>query len=411
MRFALIVYANLILPLKRGLGCEQPATVAMCRIKYLCSTHSSGGRDMNPRLKLLNLAMLAGVFSILNLILATAPASALEIDAVFDSSFASQPNGADMEAAVNTAISIVDQLYENPVTVNVLFQAIDAPTPGSTRPGYVQLTYAQYSGLLTANAAANPQNTTLGYGVQYLGRGNGANPLDVLLTDANARALGLNVPGLFDSNGAPHAGGAKFDAVVQLSPSFNYAPPPSVGLQPNGQILFQQDGLTIIEHELNEVLGGGGAGSWVGRDDGQFPGPHYGSLDPFRYKEDAPSVYTGSFTLGEQAFLTTAPGVSGVDGIWWTSLIGDQGDFSNAIKFGGGECLIQSAELCKVDEFYTSNSPEFVMMNAIGYDPFGSASDGTTPLPSTWVMMLTGLAGLGFIAYRRQKKAAALAAA
>jgi hypothetical protein len=34
-----------------------------------------------------------------------------------------------------------------------------------------------------------------------------------------------------------------------------------------------------------------------------------------------------------------------------------------------------------------------------------------TPLPSTWTMMLTGLIGLGFVAYRRQKPGRNLAAA
>ena len=38
--------------------------------------------------------------------------------------------------------------------------------------------------------------------------------------------------------------------------------------------------------------------------------------------------------------------------------------------------------------------------------------DATTPLPSSWIMMLTGLAGFGFLAaYRRRKNAVALAAA
>jgi fibronectin-binding autotransporter adhesin len=41
---------------------------------------------------------------------------------------------------------------------------------------------------------------------------------------------------------------------------------------------------------------------------------------------------------------------------------------------------------------------------------FGSAIGGV-PEPSTWAMMLIGFAGLGFVAYRRQKKSAALAAA
>ncbi len=35
----------------------------------------------------------------------------------------------------------------------------------------------------------------------------------------------------------------------------------------------------------------------------------------------------------------------------------------------------------------------------------------TTPLPATWTMMLIGLAGLGFVAYRRQRQDAGLAGA
>jgi hypothetical protein len=35
----------------------------------------------------------------------------------------------------------------------------------------------------------------------------------------------------------------------------------------------------------------------------------------------------------------------------------------------------------------------------------------TTPLPPTWTMMLIGLAGIGFVAYRRKSKQALMAAA
>lgn len=52
-----------------------------------------------------------------------------------------------------------------------------------------------------------------------------------------------------------------------------------------------------------------------------------------------------------------------------------------------------------------------------GANVFVSATSGnlpvvaTTPLPSTWTMMLIGLAGLGFVGYRQGKKAALPAAA
>jgi hypothetical protein len=38
----------------------------------------------------------------------------------------------------------------------------------------------------------------------------------------------------------------------------------------------------------------------------------------------------------------------------------------------------------------------------------GSLVSGAVPEPSTWAMMLLGFAGLGFMAYRRTKKSAAV---
>ena len=41
----------------------------------------------------------------------------------------------------------------------------------------------------------------------------------------------------------------------------------------------------------------------------------------------------------------------------------------------------------------------------------GSLVSGAVPEPSTWAMMLLGFAGLGFMAYRRTKKGAAVSSA
>jgi hypothetical protein len=41
---------------------------------------------------------------------------------------------------------------------------------------------------------------------------------------------------------------------------------------------------------------------------------------------------------------------------------------------------------------------------------YGTASVSATPLPPAWTMMLIGLAGFGFVAYRRKSKAALMAA-
>jgi hypothetical protein len=43
------------------------------------------------------------------------------------------------------------------------------------------------------------------------------------------------------------------------------------------------------------------------------------------------------------------------------------------------------------------------------FDVLGSVT--TTPLPSTWTMLIAGFVGLGFLAYRGTKKKTATAAA
>jgi len=50
--------------------------------------------------------------------------------------------------------------------------------------------------------------------------------------------------------------------------------------------------------------------------------------------------------------------------------------------------------------------------DASQYELLSSPGVGNAPLPSTWLMMLSGLAAVGFLTYRGSKKnAAALAAA
>jgi hypothetical protein len=49
------------------------------------------------------------------------------------------------------------------------------------------------------------------------------------------------------------------------------------------------------------------------------------------------------------------------------------------------------------DEAYTSLSPEYTMMESIGYN-------GVVPETSTWLMMLLGFAWLGLMGWRAQQK-------
>lgn len=54
------------------------------------------------------------------------------------------------------------------------------------------------------------------------------------------------------------------------------------------------------------------------------------------------------------------------------------------------------------------NDPEF---NAVHYYGAGNFDASPTPLPSTWLMLVSGFAGFGFLAYRGRRKNSALIAA
>jgi hypothetical protein len=46
-----------------------------------------------------------------------------------------------------------------------------------------------------------------------------------------------------------------------------------------------------------------------------------------------------------------------------------------------------------------------------GFDYAATGGVSATPLPRSWTMVLIGLIGFGFVAYRRQRKEAAFAGA
>jgi hypothetical protein len=87
------------------------------------------------------------------------PASALLIVPTYDSSITGAANAADIEAGITTAISAVDALYSNPITVPIQFGT--GAEGGFSNYGTFQLTYQPYVTLLKANAAAHPSNTVL----------------------------------------------------------------------------------------------------------------------------------------------------------------------------------------------------------------------------------------------------------
>jgi hypothetical protein len=176
-------------------------------------------------------------------------ALAMTIVPTFDSTISSAANAVDIKNAINTSASSIGNLFSNPGTVNILFQLSNSNQYlGSTNAAYYSNTYSTFTNLLKSNSSANPANRNLSTAVANLAQGNDASgSLKVLATSALLRV------GLGQS-----AATATYDGTITLSSfySLSYTRP----IAPYNGSNTSYDAVRVIEHEINEVLGGGGGG-------------------------------------------------------------------------------------------------------------------------------------------------------
>jgi hypothetical protein len=166
----------------------------------------------------------------------------LVITPVFDSSITGNANAAAIEGAINSAIGTIDGLYSNSVNLSVTFtyKPGAAGNLESTNQDYYDVPYAQYVALLTADSVANPGNTVLATAIANLAKGNDANGnKDLAVAGGQLTMLGVASAG---------------NAVININSNqaFDFSRPVAAG---------DFDAIGGLEHELDEVLGGGGAGS------------------------------------------------------------------------------------------------------------------------------------------------------
>jgi hypothetical protein len=317
--------------------------------------------------------------------LTTTSVNALAIIDNFDSTITNSPNAATIESGIQSASNTISSLFGNSITVNILFEFNPAVFSQTTAAGYIN-SYAAYTNLLKANAIANPANTTLAMAVANLGAGNSGLP--IYSTSANLRALGLTTAsGNLNSAGIAGTGGV-YDAIVSIG-NLSYL---SNGPGKNSQ------GVSVVEHAINEALGGGASGSTLGTGNANTA---FGGLDLYRYKSSGPTIAdidsTPSYTTNQSAVAGFSVD-GGATGIMQFNQAGGgsaYGDFANV-----GPCQIQAAFNCGASPVYSTASPEFLMMESLGFDPVTNA----VPEPSTWAMMILGFVGIGATAYRRRKQ-------
>lgn len=277
---------------------------------------------------------------------------------------------------IQAALNQVASLYSDPITVNILFNGGNLGGGASSQTTLGYTTYTNWTSYLSNDLTANSANTTLQTAINHLNAGNDSGGTsDVYATSTNFRAVGQSAPSFYDSDGVYHPGGGQaYDGVITITPN--------------------NTTVSTIEHEIDEILGGGGPGSRLTTFNAD-PANGYGALDLYRYSAANTPSFDNSTSI--TSYLSVDGGVSDIANFNQTGS-GDYGAFTKS------PCNIQSYQVCSGAPAYTTSSPEYRMMLALGYDPVS-----TTPLPATLPVFVSGLGVIGLVARKRRKSRAAVA--
>jgi hypothetical protein len=294
---------------------------------------------------------------------------ALVISATFDTTITGNANAAAIEAMINSAIAIEENLFNDPITVSILYRYDTVNADGSPLNGALaeseSVIYSEpwstFVAALTADATTSNDSTA--------NASLPGSPLstNVLPSSANGRALGFTTPPALCSNGSTMTG-CPYDGIVTINSSqpFKFTRPASPGLY---------DALRTTEHEMDEVLG---LGSSIGFSADLRP------QDLFSWS--APG--TRNLTTGGSRYFSINGGTTNIVGFNQTS----GGDFGDWLS---GSCpqvtpYVQNAFSCDdqssdVAEF----SPEGINLDVIGYDlilgPTPTPTRTPTPTPTRTV--------------------------
>ncbi len=278
----------------------------------------------------------------------------LVINPIFDSSITSNPNAAAMMTAINLAIAQEQGFVTNPVVVNILFKNVPDGL-GSSSTFYNNLSYSQYrtdllsNPLLSANdiAALATLPSTAGNPVN----GSGFVRLSLpLLRAIGETALGTNF-------GDPDSTIGLNMSLMNLSRS---------GPQDSDKYDLQQ----VALHEIQEVLGSGGAGSRLGG-----TGTAVGALDLYRYSGAGTRSYSQS---AESSYFSINGGLTNLSFFNQVSG-GDYGDWAETPPQAATQ--VQDAFSTPGKQLNLSLN-EMVSIDVIGWNVTDS-SITPTPLPAT----------------------------
>jgi len=283
-------------------------------------------------------------------------------------------------AADKTQIQDAINFYTSNITSNFdVTIAIGAQAGGgaSTSAFADTIDYNTYYNALVANSSGNATDTAA---IASLGVAGANNPVtgssNVTLRPTLAQALGLGSGAIGFS--FPGCGNLTADACIQIGADvLNAAGSPAGSL------------LGTVEHEVDEVLGTSSALPGGG---GTLP-TDPSAADLFRYS--APAVRSFAFnsstavpcTGSPTAYLSINGGATNLNPYNNCNNGGDYGDWI----FTDGLQVQDAFGPDDVPSMLSLSSPEVALLDAVGFN-FGTAS--STPEPSSFVMLLAGLAAI-----------------
>lgn len=212
-----------------------------------------------------------------------------------------------------------------------------------------------------------------------------ANATTIYQSDFNANSTGLDkTPSGWTLEPSPPSGGGDVD-IINTPSFYNFIPGAGILIDLNGSVneyggMYIPIALTAGDYTVDFVL----AGTQGGGFSGATGGPSEGSGDT--------TTKTTYATFGSSTSMVSLAYNSPLTTYSFTFDPATSGTYDLAFYMGLGEGNPNVGNLLQSVTVVTGNSGL------------------TTPLPSTWSMLLAGFVGLGFIAYRGRRNSSGVAA-